>query len=395
MPPLHHQTRLPNQQHQIRHHKSLAQTTMRPTPKHHPIPRLPLRIPRHPALRIKDVRLRIRHGIMRNLPHRRHEQHPPPRDKPLRQTEIPPHRSRQRNRRRAIPQRLLDHRLRDPHAVQHRHRRRRTNIPIPHPQILLPDLLQPRRVVRDQLEQPRHRAAGGVQRGEVERQQRLRDLAVAEVAEQMRGPLGVVERFAGRVACFPLPGVVHLFDPVVEHAGHLPPGRDVEFRADGAAHELLDDFAGHLAAVPLFREWQDEREVDEFQRGSDVVEIVRDLQRLLERQIVPQGDARARHSREFFEHVHERGGFAAHGDLAEVDEFVKVLFVRAFENGEVGFDGAAVEQAVQASAVDFMRLAVEEDPVGGTEEFLRAGGAAEADVFGGVPDFAGEVFGGD
>lgn len=95
-------------------------------------------------------------------------------------------------------------------------------------------------------------------------------------------------------------------------------------------------------------------------------------------------------AKQFSELRHESNGLVA-GIFGNLEEACEVCVVNLLLTRQVKLESLAGEEAVKALAVVDVSLAIEEDPVGRTEEFVGDVNDAGLDVGGRVEDLAGHV----
>lgn len=241
------------------------------------------------------------------------------------------------------------------------------------------------------LKEPGGGRRGGILGGEQEGEDGLGDFVIGEIAKDM-SRLGETLGVAGLLGVAPLLGGNHLDNPGVHDAVGLAAGSHPDLGLGGATGELGEDHIGGLLAVPGLGEGDDDGEVDELEGLGDEVVVVGDLLDGLVAEVVTDKGAAGDGRDDLAELGHPGDGLEV-GGFGDVDKGLEVAVVHLLLAGEVDLEGATGEEAVETLAEVNVGLAVEEDPVVGTEKLVSDIDDAGLDEGGRVKHLAGHVAG--
>lgn len=258
-------------------------------------------------------------------------------------------------------------------------------------EVLLADAVKDIGALGHDLEQPSSGTAGGVLRSKEEGEDGLRDFVVAKHAQVGGGLLASILALVLGLA--PALALDHLDDPGVHDAGNVTTSGHADLGLGSTLGKLGENHVGGLLAVPGLGVGDDDGEVDELEGGGDEVVVVGDLLDGLVADVVPDKGAAGDGAHELTELGHEGDGLAA-SLLGDVDEVLKVCLVDLLLARQIGLEGLAGEETVEALAEVDVGLAVEEDPVVVAEKLVGDIDDTGLDVGRGVEDLAGKISGG-
>ncbi len=360
---------------------------MRPVPEHQPVLRRFLGVAADPSIRVKRVGFRKDRRIVQGGPHRRHDHRAFGRREARGDGEVLLHHVRHHDHGWSIAQGLLDHGARERHVFQDVHAEPPVAVPAPRGEVLRADPVQNLRSVRHQLKEPGRGAAGGILRGEQEREQGHGDLQIGKFSQQHRRLFDVRGPDPGHL----LPvhfRIMHVLHPAVQDAGDFPARRDAGLALRGAFGEFVQDHVGRLLAVPRPGERKDPREIHEVQGRSDLIKVIGNLFDRAVRHVMPHEGSQRHRAHEFSKHRHKRDRLARVVGLRNLDEHGEILVIHVLLARQVYLQCLAGEQAVQPFPVIDVGFAVQEYPVVRPQQLMRYIDDAWLDVGRRVEHFA-------
>lgn len=240
------------------------------------------------------------------------------------------------------------------------------------------------------LEEPCRGTAGSVLGGEEEGEERLGNLLVGELPDEVRRLLKPLDtRSDGFVISL---GLKHVLHPLVDDAGRLSARGHIHLAGGGTLCELRQNGVRRALSPPALGKGDvdGQRDVDKLERIGDEVEVVRDpLNGLLGDVIAKEGAARQR-AVDLPEPAHKLCGLSP-VCLAVLDKSVEVVRVDLFLDGQIGAQGLVREEPGQASAKLGVRFTVEEDPCRGAHDVNCHRDEAWSNKGWGLEDFVRQV----
>jgi hypothetical protein len=390
MLPVHLNTCLANHGHQVECGICLSETVMGSCAEHKPVLGVLLSITTDPSFRIKSLGLGVCNRVVKSGICRRNDHRSLLGGVCIGDGEVLLDEVRNHEYGRTVAKLLLDNCSGVGHRLEHIHGQASISVTLADTHVLLAQLLENIGAVGNNLEQPSGGTAGGILGSEKEGEESLGDFVVGESADKHGGLLRVVHLdAAGQLGAVGL-GVDHLLDPGIKNAVDFTTNIHADLCLCGTLCELVENHVGSLLAVPSLCEGDDDGEVDKLESSGYHVIVVCDLLDGLVADVVPDKSSAGNGAQKLSELGHEGDGLVASilGDLEEASE---VCIIDLLLTGQVQLESLAGEETVETLAVVDMSLAIEEDPVGRTKEFVGDINDAGLDVGGGVEDLAGHV----
>ena len=212
------------------------------------------------------------------------------------------------------------------------------------------------------MEEPSGGAARGILRREEECEQRPGNLLILKFADQVSGLLHAFLALDCNSLAILL-GLHHVQNPLVHDAGRLSTRGHIDFTGGSTTCKLGNNSVRNALAPPALGEGDVDGEgnVDQLERRSDEVKVVRNLLDRIRGDVVSEKRPARQRTVDLTEPAHERHGLTPVG-LARGDKLVKVVGVDLLLDREVCAEGLVGEEPRQPAAVLGMGLAGDEDP---------------------------------